>query len=809
MVRLYTIALSIFTLVLLSVIISPGGQSAEASLPEDYPVNLFGDYIELIENTTTFRDFLQPGDTDSYNIRLQNPSFRQIRYRIDLQNIPDGWLVFLNDGGRSEIITLDPGKSASLDMYVKNPSLGVGNILINVSDTEGSEFWPVTLRIICQEGPLTVAVTGSSYVLDYDHPAEFDITLENIGSERLNVSMDLDRVTPSDERIDETWTVVFEPRDLQLVPGAVKKVRAVVYPDSNQKQVLTTFVVANVDDINRPFISKTFTLNVQTIYDLHTSVRPAGYVKADINSVVEFNITLENRASSTDFVKVVEYYRPQGWPPIYYDGFDPSQGTSVSAGQERMFHPVVDVPAYATAGRHDIILQAVGYTNTTEITLRIEVGRVSGISALHQGGASEKTYRLTTGENLLTFKLQNNGNFFDMVRLNLVNNPVWTSASFHSVLVGSADVFVPASGAGTINVSADINTTYMIEGGTVRNIAVTLGPRQEISIRTVITVPGDTSLQTGGIVGIQYQYNNESLQGIFEMPLKLLLVDLEIVDLDGDSRPDIEIFPLKSEYGNGEVINFRFGIKNNYPEPTEDVDYVIEMIGVELTRGDLGAIPPGETRTYNITWKTDLSSEGHKVTLRLESDDYPNPPSIQSDEELKIKGGRTLGNFRLMALWLFLIGLIITWLVIMYVMAQRGLRKKEEEKQRDYEKVYGRAPRLDMDDTERGSLGPSTRSGRRSLERSKRDSLPPVDTGEEKGKKEKPGKGKRRSGTAKKKAKPLGRELDKGSENEKIKPEKKGRSGSSKRKPRSGKKTKSDEPPQLEEYEVPDPTSNL
>lgn len=800
MERLFSVALSLITLAVITASAIPMAMSAETSLPEDYPVNLFGDYIVLIENTTTFRDYLQPGDTDSYKIRIQNPAFRQIRYRIDLQNVPDGWLVFLNDGGRSEIVTLDPGKSSTLDMYVKNPSAGVGNILINVSDSEGSEFWPATLQVICQEGPLTVTVPGSTYVLDYEHPAEFGITLENIGSEQLMVSMDMDRIAVSPERIEETWTVVYEPRELQLVPGAVKTVRAIVYPDSNQKQIMNTFVIANVEGIKRPFTSRSITLNVQTIFDLHGYVRPAGYVKADIDTVVEFNMTLENRAISTDFVKVEEYYRPQGWPPIYYDGFDPSQGTSVSPGQERTFHPIVEVPLYATAGRHDIVLHAIGYTNTTEIILRIEVERINGISAYHPGGVSEKTYRLTTGENLLTFKLQNNGNFFDTVQMDLVNNPVWTSASFHSVLVGSAEIDVPISGGEIINVSADINRTYLIEGSQARMIKISMGPRQEIYVTVKVTVPKDSSLQNGGIVGIQYQYSNNSLQGLFEMPLKLLLVDLEIVDLDGDSRPDLEIFPVKEEYRNGEAINFRFGIRNKYPEPTEGVDYVIEMIGVELTRGDLGAIPPGETMTFNVTWKTDLSSEGHKVTLRLESEDYPNPPSVQSDEELKIKGGRTFGDLKITALWLFLIGLVIAWLIIMYVMAQKSLKRKEEEKQVDYEKVYGRPSMKELGHTERESLGPSGRSGKRSLDSLKRESLPPsAMSGKDEERRD--GRRRRSSGTGKKKAKPLGRDIDRseGSKGSGSKRKKDHRSSGKKTGP--GKRSKPDKAPVLEEFE--------
>ena len=70
MERLFLVALSLITLVVITASAIPMAMSAETSLPEDYPVNLFGDYIVLIENTTTFRDYLQPGDTDSYKIRI-------------------------------------------------------------------------------------------------------------------------------------------------------------------------------------------------------------------------------------------------------------------------------------------------------------------------------------------------------------------------------------------------------------------------------------------------------------------------------------------------------------------------------------------------------------------------------------------------------------------------------------------------------------------------------------------------------------------------------------------------------------------
>ena len=667
---------------------------AQEEIPFDYPASISGEYLELIPNSTIYRDYLQPGARESYNIRVENDFYLQTRYRITLENVPDDWVVFLGTGTTTELLTLESEEAENVDLTIKNPSIGVEDIIVNVTEEDGPGFWPMTLRIVCQEGPIKVEVPANSYVLDMDYPAVIDVTLQNMGDEAHNVTMGMENIQVAEERLPDQWSVVFEERKLSVPSRGSIDTKAIVYiPETTSMNMQrNTRVIASVRNITRPFNSESITLKVQTIYNLKGRVSPIGYIKASPSSTLRYNITLENRASSTDWVRVEEFSRPQGWPPITYEGFDPSSmEISISSDSERTFIPVVEIPSYAVAGRHEVILRAVGETNQTELVLKVNVNRFDDYRARHVNGEDQKTYGLSLGDNIVSFKLQNLGNFYDTARLQILNSPAWSTVVFQSISVGGGGEIKQATGDLVLNVSGDTGTLYEIQGG-AQAISVACGPGQEILINLKASVPMDTSLQPAGIVGIQYRYGQELIQKQFEIGLKLLLLDLEIVDLDGDSRPDLQISPVKDEYSSGDRITFRFGIKNNYPYPPEDVKWKIELLGVQLLEGEVGEIPTGETEYYNVTWEIDLTSDGYRATLRLESPDFTNPPEVRTDEELKIESSGKVGDLGLVLLWLFFALLVIIWLVVMYVMAQRSLKRKKEAEEEEYRKVYGTTP---------------------------------------------------------------------------------------------------------------------
>ena len=676
---------------ILSSITIQGGAAGEESLPQDYPAEMSGDYLELIPNSTTYEDYLQPGDTESYNIRLENDFYLQTRFRVTLENVPEQWYVFLGSGQSTQLVVLEPEQAKTLDLNVKVPTTNTADIIVNVTEEDGTDSWPMTLRIICQEGPIKLEVPSSSYVLDMDYPADIDVTLTNIGERPYNVTMDMDGITVSEERLKDQWSVVFPNRKIVIPPRDSITLKTIVYiPESaSMNMQRNARVLATVDNITRPFRSRSIEFKVQTIYNLKGRVAPIGYVEASPSSNIEFNITLENRASDTDWVKVEEYSRPQGWPPLVYEGFDPSNlEFSISSDSERTFVAVLEVPSYAIAGRHSIILRAVGKTNETEISLKVDVDRFDDFEAKHVSGEQSKTYGVKIGNNEVPFKLQNRGNYYDTAELLIMNAPSWSTVTFESVKIGTGEQNKLYDGQGTLNVSGDTGSVYEIQEER-DTLSITCGPGQEVVITLNVDVPLDTSLQPESICGIQYKFSQPRIQEQFQVGLKLLLLDLDVIDMDGDSRPDLQISPVKETYQSGDEITFSFGVRNNYPYPPEGVKWKIELIGVELLSGELDQIPPGETFYYNATWESDLTSDGYKATLKLESPDFTNPPEVRTDEEITIESSGKVGDLRLVLLWLFFASLVIIWLVVIYILAQRSINRKKEAEEEEYRKVYG------------------------------------------------------------------------------------------------------------------------
>jgi uncharacterized membrane protein len=695
--RRYLALFMVLMMTAVSVIIFNGPDDVNA-LPDGYPISLSGGYSEEILGTTTYIDYLQPGDTENYLIRLENDEAFEARYRIIISGIPDGWLVFLDNGNQNMPVDLGAYETESTYLYIKNPKEGTADLLINVTDEGSNEFWTITLRIICQVGPLLVSVDNSNFIVGRDVPAVFEMDVENIGDVVLNVTLDMSSIVASEERISDTWTVKFSERSFLIPPFATKTITAKVYapqfePIGSQK---VSTLEAKVGGITRPFSSRSLTFRVQTIFDLRTSVSPIGYQKVNPGTSVEFDLLLENLASATDYVKLSEFSTPSGWSISFNDSVDPTlYSVSIDPESSRKFHPVVLISPHAIAGKHEVVMRATGESNLTEFKLLVEVARKDAVEGISTPPAGQgNTYRMTLGPNLVTFELRNRGNFFDTVTLEIENRPAWAPFKFHSVRIGDGSEEIDVSGTQPLNISSADSTTFTFTEDNLETIKIILKPSQIVRI----TLAGDVSLDSAperGVVGIKYKYGVFGKQSFLQLSLKLVIVDIEILDINLDGIPDLLLYP-KPDYDFNDKIYFTFKIKNNYPYSTRegDVEWKIELAGIVLLKGDVGIILPGDVKEFNFSWKADQSTNKHYFAhLKLSGSVYEieeQAPRAKSEDEISIESGVVSRGWGMMVFFLVIMLVLIIGFIALFMINQKVKEDREKAAQAKYEKIYGR-----------------------------------------------------------------------------------------------------------------------
>ncbi|MGA1872460.1 MAG: hypothetical protein ACMUHY_02200 [Thermoplasmatota archaeon] len=726
-------AIPIALLCLISISAIFGGHATQDAdgLPEDYPVSLSGGYSKEVAGTTSYIDYLQPGDTENYLIRVENPGGTEIRYRISVSGIPEGWLVFLENGNQNMPVDLEPLEAESVYLYIKNPKVGTANLLINVTDEGSERFWTITLQIVCQKGPLIISTQSASYILGREVPADFTIEVGNIGEVVLNVTLEIPGMIPSDEDIQDTWTVSFSERNFLIPPQATKVVAVRVSapefePIGSQK---VSSIAAKVDGITRPFSSQSLTFRVQTIYDLRTSVTPIGYQKVNPGSSVSFDLIIENLASETDYAIISEFSTPSGWGIGFNDTVDPMDySISVDPESSRRFHPVVYVPPTAFAGKHDVIMKATGTSNETEFRLKVEVARrdaVEGISTPPSGVGN--TYRMTLGDNLVTFEIWNRGNFFDTVTLELENRPIWAPFVFHSVQVGGGTSEVQVSGSQELNVSGADPGRFVFSEADLETLVVSLSPSQGVRITMSSSVSLDT-MPESGVLGIRYRYGQLVKQSFLQLSLKLIIVDLKITDMDKDGLPDLKLYP-KPDYELDERIHFIFTLENDYPYATRegDVKWRIELAGTVLLKGEVGVIQPGEEKEFNVSWKADKSTRvSHFAYLILSGPVYETDeqaPRAKSEDEVFIGSGQITRSWGLMMLFLGFMVVVMVIFIALFITAQRNKSIRESQAREKYDEIYSRKRSPELGGGRRGELKPVGREDR-SLPRKEAPALP-------------------------------------------------------------------------------------
>jgi len=779
------------------------------ALPPDFPLSLSGGYAIERPNSTTYEDFLQPGKSESYKINLQNPNPFEVEYEISLKGIPGDWSVFLDNGKQFKSILLPANTDRdSTDLYVQNPSPATADIRINVSQKESYNSWEITLHIVCREGPLLVDLPGDRFIIGTSTPYNGNVLVENIGDEPLLVTLGFEGMKTSPERLRYDWTAVFERNEITVAPGSTQTVGVTIHCPENEIEGFQkiTQAYADVSGITRPFRSSSITFTVSTIYDLRSRVLPMGYVRGAPGESVRFNLTLENRADETDYIRMYEESVPSGWGYFFNDTVDPTERTvSITPESKRSFHPVVVLPQNAFAGRQEVVLKAVGKTNTTVITLNVHVETVRDFSASVPPdilGGKGGIYELYLGSNEIGFTLQNMGNFFDTVSVEIDTSPSWANAKFRALQIGPPTNQKEVTGTQTVNISGSFNDRFTFAGSGLTNISVTYSAFQSASIKLIVDIPMDAPAR-GGIIAIIFRYGEYGKQEYFQLPVKLTLLNLEVADIDGDGISDLEQYPAP-DYKVGDRIHFRFLIRNNYPYSPRDVTYKIEISGVIILEGDVGEIPPGETKEFNVSWRADMTTDlAWRAILKLESPSYPpgsQTPGAQTKEEFVIEHSEKEIFFGLITYqeghfpwgWILLIvgigTLVIAGFTFLYFTAQNRVRTREEMGRKEYEGIYGRkeAPRL-APSTERGSEGLEGKKEKRRLSSRKRSSLP--EKGVETRKEDMPGPGTSR--------KSRGLDLDKPREGRKEKSEKteggsSGRRSKADKQGKEGRKEKSE-----------------
>lgn len=809
---LISIAVLMLSVTSFSIFIS---EDADA-LPQGYPVHITGGYATEQEGETVYVDYLQPGSTENYLVHLFNDGQEQVRYRLQIVDSPEEWLVFLKNGIQETVVDLDPGTGSAIDLNMKTPKELTGDIELLVTDESSSAEWDLTLRIICQSGPLLVSVPSGTYIVGRETPSEFEIELSNIGNTVLNVSLGLDGIVTSDSRIDGVWTVIFSEKDVSVNPGVTRTVRATVWcpelePEGSQK---VSSVIASVSGITRPFETKSMSFVVQTIFDLRSSVLPVGYQDVTPGDKTEFTISIENWADDFDTVTMNIFEKPSGWDVVFNDTIDPtSVPFMVDPEGERMFHPIVYVPRNAIAGEQMVQLLAEGTTNTTMIYLRVRVERedLFDLTAI-TSSASEGTYRITVGENILPFKVVNKGNFYDTVKMVIETSPTWSTLSFHSIVIGSGDNVSTVQASGGVNVSGETGRKIIFQEDPITTISISFDPGQTATVYLKTDISLSATAQSG-VLGIKYSYGIFQEQRFLQTSLKLILADITIVDLDGDGTADLMVDP-EPDYEVGDTIGFSWVLRNDYPYETSDLEWSIELSGQILIEGDVGAIGPGETKQFNESWKADKSTNyRNKAILRIKGDVFPSEdraPSAMTSSDVYIEPGEGTPPWGLMILFGGFMILLIGGFIGFFIWVRKDLEEKEAQERERYESLYGKkdVPGLkgekDGGRKRAGSLGSRDRPGLPSSSRAEDD------VSQKRPSKSRRSNVERRGGTRKEKAGSL-RDLNEPgsgrSRSKRMDDDRPGKARKPRRSPGEPSKTRKrsrsrDEVPELEELEV-------
>ncbi|MDD2666819.1 MAG: NEW3 domain-containing protein [Methanocellales archaeon] len=307
---------------------------------------------------------VEPGETVTFQLRVENPFGMEMRFRVSVDSVPLNWTTFVKsaDGEAVTEVTLDSGEFADLILEVTPPvtaMLGEYEISVKAesSDLKVITFLPLNINITKAEEEIEVTATFLEVTAKAGEVAKYPITIINSG--KTDTRLFLSVVEPPTD-----WEVAFksdtvEVSSLYLKAGESENLVVEVTPPStvNISSYLVPVQVESADGTSS--IRLDLKANIIGSYDL--SLAPSTLLtSATVGDTTTFTAKITNTGETPMTTLKLDIEVPEGWDA----SVTPAQIESLKPRESFTFTIVVEVPDDTVAG--DYLLTLKGLSDQVE-----------------------------------------------------------------------------------------------------------------------------------------------------------------------------------------------------------------------------------------------------------------------------------------------------------------------------------------------------------------------------------------------------------------------------------------------------------
>ena len=647
------------------------------------------------------KDTIAPSSPSPYSVMIQNLAPYQETFDLQIKNIPANWSALFTD---SQLITtvvsdVQASSQAVVNIIIASSQYSVANITVEAKSRAGLEVKSDHILITCQQDTLTITADASTRYVGAGQGATYKVSVKNNDNSTLTANLGLSGGLKSATTAQwNEWAFHFDLPSLQIGPLGTGKCNLTLFAPKNAtpNQNKVVKMEGTVTGNSRVFFSGELNTIVKEIYDLSITVTP-DQIQTVAGNYLNYTIRVENRANNSDEVRIDIIDNPESWPYQFTGAFDNlMEKFKISAHQVKLVYLNVTVLLSAKAGKHVLTLNLTSKGGSTKHQVTTYINESH---ALEMGLTGDTTvigqnpfYPITLAPTALRLVLKSRSNTKETTTLTIKDPPDGWQIAFAAV-----DTSKETKNTTQVDASKEVDVSkagvkYSF-ASEVDKMTLKMEAFQEIypvfMVRTPANAPaGTTTFQ----IATEYGTITDPLSILFTVRLSLTTANIEILDLDRDGFPDINL--LNPNATAGESNKLSVTIKNNYTLATTDITVQLLIDEKVVDSENIPQMEAGEVKEVVLEWK-DPTSGSHLVQVKVTGPKVTNTPSANTRIEVSGEGGSNTMFFVILAIIIVLIIAVIVGAFVYMRFFKPDAKSEEGAKQEEYERVYGRKGKAD------------------------------------------------------------------------------------------------------------------